>query len=321
MAAVDTMLAAIAADPGDDFAWLALADSLEEEGREREAELTRLREWLRRAAPRTRGRRERERRLQALLADGVVPVVPRRDAEVADGVTMAFVLIPPGWFWMGSPEREPYRYPNEAPRHLVRLTRGFWLGRAPITARQWSAMGRGAGHRRRSQNPATNLSWEHLREACRDLRRRAGLPFRLPTEAEWEYACRAATRSPFHSGTTEEDAHRAGRHKIANSRQRHPVATCVPNAWGLYDMHGGVWEWCLDGRRPYHAGEVTDPAWELYDRTVRVLRGGSFDNRFHDARAACRGWAEHGETAVHWGARLAISLDDDDPVLGVFHDE
>jgi uncharacterized protein (TIGR02996 family) len=320
MAAIDTLLAAIVADPGDDLAWLALADCLEEQGRKREAELTRLREWLRRAAPRTRGRRERERRLQGLLADGVEPVVPRLDVEVADGVTMAFCLVPPGSFWMGSPEREPYRYGNEGPRHLVRLTRGFWLGRTTVTVRQWQELG-GTTPRRRSEQPATGLSWDQIRDVCRTLRRRSGLPVRLPTEAEWEYACRASTRTPFCSGPAEDDAHRVGWHKIDNGRTRRSVATKEPNAWGLYDMHGGVWEWCLDGRRAYAADEVTDPAWELHDRTVRVLRGGSFDNRYHDARAACRGWAHHAETAVHWGARLAISLHDDDPVLGVFQGE
>ncbi|MFO0845585.1 MAG: formylglycine-generating enzyme family protein [Gemmataceae bacterium] len=318
MAALDTLLAAIAADPADDFAWLALADCLEEQGRDREAELTRLREWLRGATPRARGRRERERRLQELLAEGVIPVVPQLDVEVADGVAMSFCLIPPGWFLMGSP-REPNRYGNEGPRHVVRLTRGFWLGRTPVTVRQWHALAGGSNYRRRSQNPATGLSWDQLRDACRGLRRRTGRPFRLPTEAEWEYACRAGTRTPFHSGSTEDDAHRAGWHKVGTAQPRRHVGTKEPNAWGLYDLHGGVWEWCLDGRRVYGSGEVTDPAHELHERTVRVLRGGSFDNRFHDARAACRGWANHDESARHWGARLAISREDDDPVLRAFH--
>jgi uncharacterized protein (TIGR02996 family) len=309
MRAVETLLAALAADPGDDAAWLALADSLEEEGRDREAELTRLREGLRVTADRPRARDPRHRRLRELLAAGVRPVMPRRVVELPGGEEMAVVLIPPGSFWMGSPARERGRYPNEGPRHKVRLTRGFWMGETPVTGRQWQALrdvptGRGAG----LDLPAVSMTWHECMDVCRRLGEAAGDSVRLPTEAEWEYACRATSATPFATGTTEAEADRAGWHRKPGTRaKRHPPGRKEPNAWGLFDMHGNVWEWCLDGKRGYQQEELEDPVWELNDDTVRVLRGGSYNNNYQDGRSACRGWARRDERAAHWGCRLVLA--------------
>ncbi len=320
-AILDSLLTALADDPGDDCAWLALADVFEEADLPQQAELTRLREWLRKASFRSRGRRDREQRMQQLLAAGVRPIVPELIVSVDHQTRLEFCLIPPGSFWMGSPRRQSFRYPNEGPRHFVRLTRGFWLGRTALTVQQWQTITNAPPNLRdRSADlPATGLSWDMLREACRSLRSRTGLPFRLPTEAEWEYACRATTRTPFCSGSTQEDANRVGWHMVDSKREQHPVELKEPNAWGLFDMHGSVWEWCLDGRRPFSLDDQTDPVYELEYRTIRVLRGGSFENRYTDATSSCRGWAEPQESAPHWGARLALSLDNDDPLLRVFH--
>ena len=317
MRPTDTLLSALAADPADDAAWLALADCLEEEGQDREAELTRLREGLRVTGERPRSRDRRHGRLAGLLAAGVRPVMPRRVVPVEGGREMGFVLIPPGSFWMGSPMREQYRFPNEGPRHKVRLTRGFWLGETTVTQRQWQTLMGSNPSQDEGPGPVTHINWHECLELCRRLRERTGWSFRLPSEAEWEYACRATSTSPFSSGSSEQDAFRAGWHRPDTRINVHEVGRKEPNAWGLYDMHGNVWEWCLDGKREYHVDEVIDPLWELRAESVRVLRGGSYDNGYRDARSACRGWARHAERAVHWGVRLAISLDDSDPALSV----
>jgi uncharacterized protein (TIGR02996 family) len=316
--ATDTLLSALAADPGDEAAWLALADSLEEQGLEQEAELTRLREWLRRAPLRAPHRTRTERRVQQLLAEGVRPVMPSYVLPLARGIELTFVLIPPGRFWMGSPGGESGRYENESPRHQVDLTRPFWLATTPITQRQWKAIMRLPGSQHRgADRPVTRMSWYECLDVCRQLTERASRPLRLPTEAEWEYACRAGTTTPFYSGADEDSANKVGWHKNTPSERTQQTGRKQPNAWGLCDMHGNVWEWCLDGKRRYQSESIVDPVCELEEDTARVLRGGSCDNAFPDARAACRGWANHAERAGHWGCRLAIAFDQSDPVLRV----
>src|SRR6476659_2490457 len=131
MDAVQTMLDAIAADPADNAAWLALADSLEDAGRFAEAEVARLREWLRHAALDDPQRGPNERRMQQLLADGVRPISPVMRLPLADGVEMEFRLVPPGAFWVGSPPDEPGRADDEPPREWVDIRRGFWMGTYP----------------------------------------------------------------------------------------------------------------------------------------------------------------------------------------------
>src|SRR5262249_4743041 len=134
----ETLLQAIAAHPADATAWLALADCLEEQGRLQQAELVRLREWLRFAARGDPLRRKRERQLLGLLAKGVLPVVPRRCIDLPGGATLDMVLIPPGTFWMG--DEDDREAGDDKPRHQVTLTRGFWMSATLITQRQWRSV-------------------------------------------------------------------------------------------------------------------------------------------------------------------------------------
>src|SRR5262249_33193850 len=130
----------IRSDPGDDVAWAALADCLEEAGEPDRAELVRLREWLRQASFDHPRRKERETRMQELLAAGVPPEGPRLLVRLAKRVALELSLIPPGCFLMGSPEDELERSADEGPRHRVTLTKGFWLGAHPVTQAQWKAL-------------------------------------------------------------------------------------------------------------------------------------------------------------------------------------
>ncbi len=205
--------------------------------------------------------------------------------------------IEPGEFTMGHAARPPqseqewrqWDY-DEAPAHKVRLTRAFYLAAHEVTNKQYEqfdpkhkelrgkfgAYGQGKASTT-DDEPATMVSWQQAVDFCAWLSKNEGLPYRLPTEAEWEYACRAGTTTVFNTGDslTPEQANiglaRDGKSKIATL----PVGSYPPNPWGLYDMHGNVEEWCLDWYGPYEAGEQVDPVGRA-DGFVRVTRGGSY---------------------------------------------
>jgi uncharacterized protein (TIGR02996 family) len=212
---------AIVRDPGDDLAWLALADWLEEDGQAARAELLRLTRRLRDVAWDAIDRPEMERRVVELLRAGVEPANP----ELTDTVGMRFRLIPPGRFLMGSADDEEHSEPDERPRHEVTLTRPFWMGVTPVTQRQFKAVIGGnpshfspdgaAGPQLAGLDtadfPVEYVSWEAAQDFCRRLTAmsgEAGRLYRLPSEAEWEYACRAgaASTSAFHFGDVLDDS-------------------------------------------------------------------------------------------------------------------
>ena len=213
---------------------------------------------------------------------------------------MRLVLIPSDSFEMGSPTTEPMREAQEL-FHVVRLSRPFYLGETEVTQEQWERV-LGAGQRPSQATtcgprcPVENVSFEEVREF---LRRRnaktSGRPFRLPTEAEWEYACRAGTTTPFATGTnlSAEEANIHGGHPYAGGGPGlyrggpKPVGSFAPNAWGLLDMHGNVWEWCHDWHCPYAESPETDPVGQCASN-LRVIRGGSWAFGADSARCALR---------------------------------
>jgi len=193
------------------------------------------------------------------------------------GVTLSLIWIPAGTFYMGSPPAEQGHEDGESPRHRVTLTRGFWLGRHPVTQRQWQvAMGANPSRSLRPDQPVVMVSW--LDAQC-FLQTLAGLVpgwwFRLPSEAEWEYACRAGSETRFSLGDTEEALARMAWFAANSDGCPHPVATKGANAWGLFDMHGNVFEWCDDWEASYPGRDVVDPRC-LSVGQKRVVRGGCF---------------------------------------------
>jgi formylglycine-generating enzyme required for sulfatase activity len=196
---------------------------------------------------------------------------------------MRFAWVPAGAFVMGSPPHEKGHHDNEF-AHRVVLTKGVFLGVTPVTQAEWRAvMGSNPSRFPGDQRPVEQVSWQDGVEFCRRLRERDGKEYRLPTEAEWEYACRAGTTTPFSCGDTistdqanydGSQAYGRGR-KGESRRQTTPVGMFPPNAWGLYDMHGNVWEWCQDWFGEYPRGDVTDPPGPSTG-AQRVLRGGSW---------------------------------------------
>jgi formylglycine-generating enzyme required for sulfatase activity len=211
------------------------------------------------------------------------PPPAKLSVPIASGIELVFVLIPAGEFLMGASNDEEYS--SETPQHLVQIARPFYMGRFPVTQGQWTAvMGKNPSKYRNSRDlPFDQASWFGAQEFCDNLCRQHGLYFRLPTEAEWEYACRAGTTTTYAFGNTllETQANFTPSTNLtlssSNTSKLRPAGSYSPNAWGLYDMHGNVDEWCEDAWHPNYNGAPSDgSAWlDGEDKQpFRVMRGG-----------------------------------------------
>jgi len=201
--------------------------------------------------------------------------------DLGKDVKLEMVLIPAGKFMMGSPESEKERSDNEK-QHEVTLTKSYYMGKYEVTQEQWeSVMGKNPSDTKGAKLPVTNVSWEDCQEFIKKLNAKTDGGYRLPTESEWEYACRAGTSTAYSYGAslTKSDAN------ISGSSIK-TVGNYKPNAFGLYDMHGNVWEWCEDWHGEYPFA-VTDPKGPAKGEG-RVLRGGSFDSGGLAARSSNR---------------------------------
>jgi formylglycine-generating enzyme required for sulfatase activity len=218
-----------------------------------------------------------------------------RWAEFALGdVRQRMRWIEPGAFTMGSPNGEDGHFENEDPQHEVRLTKGFWLGNTPVTQALWTAaMGNSPSYFKDPRRPVEKVSWDDVQQFLNKMNSAVpGVGLGLPTEAQWEYACRAGTEGANYAGDAGKLADIAWFY--ANSgNQTHPVATKRCNNWGLYDMLGNVSEWCADGLRGYTAKPVEDPVGPLSSAS-RALRGGFWYGDAGIARAAIRGGGDRG---------------------------
>jgi uncharacterized protein (TIGR02996 family) len=233
-----------------------------------------------------------EERQRQLLAQGAAPVGP----FYTNAVGMRFAWIPSCTFLMGSPEEEEGRDEDEW-RHRVTLTHGYYLGVHPVTQGEWQAVLDTNPSRFPGDDlPVDNVSRDACRLFCERLREIDGLGYRLPTEAEWEFACRAGSTGPFHFGATlsTQQANYAGYQAYGRGsegewrRQTTPVGIFPANAFGLSDMHGNVWEWCEDLFGPYAHSDVSDPRGAIFS-TTRVVRGGAWLETPRFCRSACRG--------------------------------
>jgi uncharacterized protein (TIGR02996 family) len=324
-----TLLEALRADPADRACWLALGDWLEEDGQADRAELLRLRLGLQGIEPDHRP--DRESRLRCLLDRGVLPVVP----VFTNSIGMRLALVPAASFWMGSLEGEPHWYPDEVPRHEVEIPHAFYLGVHPVTQQQYQqVMGANPSHFRSggegaplvrsiSTNlfPVERVSWHDAVAFCKNLselpaEKEAGRSYRLPTEAEWEYACRAGTTTIYHYGDslTSDRANIDGKlpegdAPVGRSLSRTcPVGLFPPNAFGLYDMHGNVWEWCADwfDEAYYTRSPARGPSGPNTGYR-RALRGGSWFCGARVCRSAYRYRYEPDARHNEFGLRVALS--------------
>jgi formylglycine-generating enzyme required for sulfatase activity/uncharacterized protein (DUF433 family) len=216
------------------------------------------------------------------------------------------VIIPAGRFLMGSPAGEAQRFDFEGPQHPVTISRPFAIGRYAVTFDDYDAFCAATGRDKgdegwgRGRRPVVDVTWDDALAYCQWLFAQTGRPYRLPTEAEWEYACRAGTASPFHFGETLS----TGQANYVDKTV--PVGSLPPNPWGLCEMHGNVCEWCQDwwfGH--YEAGPIADPGGPA-SGGCRVLRGGSWFYGARDLRSAYRSHFAPGLRHLFDGFRLAL---------------
>jgi formylglycine-generating enzyme required for sulfatase activity/WD40 repeat protein len=236
--------------------------------------------------------------------------------DLGKGINLEMVLIPAGKFKMGSPKSELGRRTDET-QHEVTLTKPYYMGTYEVTQEQWEAvMGDNPSKIKGEKLPVTNISWEDCQEFIKKLNVKTNGRYRLPTEAEWEFACRAGTSTAYSFGdsltkgdanfSASEDTPKDGLKGSAKA-----VGGYKPNAFGLYDMHGNVWEWCEDWKTSYLAGAVIDPI-ELRTGERRVIRGGSFDFNGSAVRSSYRADETPAFPDHNVGFRLARSINSKD---------
>jgi formylglycine-generating enzyme required for sulfatase activity len=246
------------------------------------------------------------------LALGAQGCAPARTLtlDLGGGVKMELVRIPAGEFVMGSPETEEGRVASEGPQHLVRIARPFYLGKYEVTGAQWQAvMGENPSWYPGDQLPVNKVSRVECQDYCQRLSERVGRTVRLPTEAEWEYACRAGSTTAFSFGPSHDDLGTYGWYTENSRREPNPVGEKAPNPWGLYDIYGNVWEWCEDRYHPSYEGAPTDgSAWISTDnsKAAYILRGGSWFNPWPQLRSAYRFRRQGGLRSGYIGLRVVV---------------
>ncbi|MDF5726566.1 MAG: formylglycine-generating enzyme family protein [Rhizonema sp. PD38] len=235
--------------------------------------------------------------------------------NLGNGITLEMVEIPGGKFVMGSPPGEEGGDSYERPQHTVTI-QPFFMGRYTVTQEQYQAiMGKNPSNFKGTKKPVENVTWDQATEFCAKLSQTSRKTYRLPSEAEWEYACRAGTTTPFYFGPTITTG-------LVNCDGNYPygfapkgefrqhttdVGSFPSNAFGLYDMYGNVWEWCQDTwHDSYNEAPVDGKAW-INDNHNRLLRGGSWYNNVFVCRSAFRDWLERVNRHEHVGFRVAVS--------------
>ena len=238
--------------------------------------------------------------------------------DLGNGVKLEMIAIPGGTFLMGSPANEAERYNSESPQHQVTVN-SFFIGKYPLTQAQYQAiLGGNPSYFKGNNRPIEQVSWNDAVNFCQKLSQRAGKNYRLPSEAEWEYACRAGTKTPFSFGDniTTDLVNYNGNYPYKSAtkgkyrEQTTDVGTFPPNAFGLYDMHGNVWEWCEDDWHENYINAPTDgSAWNSWSGSnQKIVRGGSW----LDSPGNCRCAYRYRISLDNWndllGFRLAVSL-------------
>lgn len=217
---------------------------------------------------------------------------------------MKFAWCPSGMFLMGGNGQD------NNPQHRVTISKGFWMGIFPVTQAQWQAvMGYNPSHFLGPDRPVEMVSWDDCQEFCQKMTELTGKPIRLPTEAEWEYACRAGTNSEYFNGKGREAFKQVGWCEHNSGWQTHPVGEKkAANPWGLFDVHGNVWEWCQDMYLALGTDSIKDPI-NLESGEGRVARGGSWYSGYLHCRAAYRHWDAPSTRKNHIGLRVCFHQD------------
>ena len=258
-------------------------------------------------------------------------VVQTFSEDLGDGIFLDLVLIPPGQFLMGSPPDELDRRDSEGPQHEVTIAKPFLMGQCPVTQAQWARVAKMKQVKRSidlqpsrfkgDDRPVEQVSWLDAEEFCLRLSVHTKRTYRLPSESEWEYACRAGTTTAFHFGETidtelanyDANVNPYGRGEKGKDRGKTtPIKTFPANSFGLYDMHGNVWEWCLDAWHSNYEGAPidgsarTDASNDSGSR-LKIMRGGSWIIGPRYCRSAYRDWRSADGRNSYFGFRVVYS--------------
>ena len=246
------------------------------------------------------------------------PAKAQAPKEITNSIGMKLVLIPKGTFMMGSPESEKGRQKDET-QHEVAISKDYYLGVHEVTQSEYQqVMNKNPSNFQgekikgdSSPHPVDQVSWNDAVEFCKRLselpeEKKAGRVYRLPTEAEWEYACRAGSKTTYSFGESSQSLGDYAWFFNNNDERTHPVGEKKPNAWGLYDMHGNVWEWCSDWYGQYPKGAVSDPAGPK-EGSARVQRGGGWFGLAAVCRSAHRDGFIPSVRDADGGFRVALS--------------
>ena len=224
------------------------------------------------------------------------------EKTVVNSIDMKFTLIPAGKFVMGSEE-----YDGEKPVHAVTISKPFYLGVYQLTQREWeTVMGNNPSDFKGDNHPVEKVSWGDVQEFINKLNEKENTnKYRLPSEAEWEYAARAGTTTRYSFGDDDSKLGEYAWYDENSSGKTHPVGQKGSNPWGLYDVHGNVWEWVQDEWHNTYEGAPNDgSAWEDVGSARRVIRGGNWYNNAGSCRSALRYHFNQGYRYVHLGFRL-----------------
>jgi len=224
---------------------------------------------------------------------------------------MEFILIPAGEFNMGSPSEEKGRFDSESPAHKVTINTSFYLGKSAVTQKQWKiVMDNNPSHFKGENRPVEMVSWKDAQEFVTKLNEKEGNDkYRLPSEAEWEYACRAGTQTRYFFGDDESKLNEYAWCAGNSGGETHSIGQKKPNSWGFYDMHGNVWEWVQDEwHENYNGAPSNGTAWEEGSTIDRVSRGGSWHCNTEFCRSAGRFRREAESSLGNLGFRLLREL-------------
>jgi formylglycine-generating enzyme required for sulfatase activity len=270
-----------------------------------EAQARRAEELTRRAEEIRQKEGELRQREEALARREEETSRPRQALGPFVDLGMEFVLIPAGEFLMGSPDSDKDAGDSEKPQHKIIISQPFYLGKYAVTQAQWMAVmwDNPSAFKGRS-NPVENVSWDDVQVFIKKLNQpEGGNKYRLPTEAEWEYAARAGTTGVYSFGRYAEVLGYYAWYEANSGKTTHPVGQKEPNPWGLYDMYGNVWEWTQDWYGNYAGSPATDPRGPS-SGSLRVFRGGAWSS---DA-GRCRSARRVGITPEKWGSLLGFRL-------------
>ncbi|MBU4222246.1 MAG: formylglycine-generating enzyme family protein [Euryarchaeota archaeon] len=204
---------------------------------------------------------------------------------------MEFTLIPAGEFMMGSEEFKDEKHKDEKPVHRVKISKPFYLGTYPVTQKEWkSVMGNNPSQLKGDNLPVETISWNDVQDFIKKLNEKEGAnKYRLPSEAEWEYAARAGTTTRYSFGDDESKLGDYAWYCANSGNKTHDVGQKKPNPWGLYDIHGNIWEWVQDIYQLSYSGAPTDgSSWESGHDYDRVFRGGCSNDLAWGCRSANR---------------------------------